>query len=205
MVKNAPWRGSVATWRSRIDHWIMRSNLHDLLSIDIFFDLRAVHGDGSLAAAVRETAFDAAEGQMAFAKLLVERIEVPASLGLFGGIRTEDGRIDLKRAGLFGLVAAARAMAIRYHIMGRSTPERLAGVKALIHASESDFDKLDDAHSTFLDLVAAQQIEDIAHGIPPSNAVAVKRLSSRDSGRLRVALDAVAAIPVLTRDVLFEG
>jgi len=204
MAKNAAWRGSVATWRNRIDHWIMRSNPADLLSVDIFFDLRAVHGDGSLAVAVRQAAFDAAEGQVAFAKLLVEGISTPSSLKFFGGIRTEAGRINLKTAGLFGLVAAARAIAIRHHVMDRSTSARLAGVKELVHASETDLDALGEAQGVFLDLIVSQQVEDIAHGTPPSNAVLVKRLSVRDRDRLRVALEAVAAIDDLTRDLLFK-
>lgn len=205
MAKNAPWRGSVATWRSRIDHWITRSSPEDLLSVDIFFDLRAVHGDGGLAVAVRQAVFAAAKGQAAFAKLLVEGISTPASLKLFGGIRTEAGRIDLKAAGLFGIVAAARAMAIRYHVMERSTPARLAGVKALLHASESDLDALGEAQGVFLDLIVSQQLEDIAHGTPPSNTVAVKRLPVRDRDRLRKALEAVSSIDSLTRDVLFRS
>ena len=204
MAKNAPWRGSVATWRSRIDHWITRSSLVDLLSVDIFFDLLVVHGDGSLAVAIRQAAFDAAEGRVAFAKLLVESISIPASLKLFGGIRTEGGRIDLKAAGLFGLVAAARALAIRHHVMDRSTPARLAGVKALVRASETDLDALGEAQAIILDLIVAQQVEDIAHGRPPSNAVSVKRLLARDRDRLRVALEAVGTVADLTRDLLFE-
>ncbi|QWG19055.1 CBS domain-containing protein [Bradyrhizobium sediminis] len=204
MAKNAAWRGSVATWRNRIDHWIMRSSPGDLLSVDIFFDLRAVHGDGSLAVTVRQAAFDAAEGQTAFAKLLVEDIRTPSSLKFFGGIRTVGGRIDLKMAGLFGLVAAARAIAIRHHVMDRSTPARLGRVKELVHVSETDLDALGEAQGVFLDLIASQQVEDIAHGTPPSNAVAVKRLSVRDRDRLRVALEAVAAIDDLTRDLLFK-
>jgi DNA polymerase-3 subunit epsilon/CBS domain-containing protein len=204
MASNAPWRGSVVTWRNRVDHWITRSNPADLLSVDIFFDLRVVYGDGGLAVAVRQAAFAAAEGQVAFAKLLVEGISVPASLKLFGGIRTEGGRIDLKAAGLFGLVAAARAMAIRYHVMDRSTAARLAGVTARVHVSESDLDALGEAQSVFLDLIVAQQVEDIAHGTPPSNAVLVKRLSARDHGRLQAALRAVTAIDALTRDLLFK-
>jgi CBS domain-containing protein len=80
MAKNAPWRGSVATWQHRINHWIERSSPKDVLSVDIFFDLRAVHGDGGLAVAVRQAAFAAAEGQVAFAKLLVEGISVPRSV-----------------------------------------------------------------------------------------------------------------------------
>ena len=204
MASNALWRGSVATWRSRIEHWITRSNPADLLSVDIFYDLRAVHGDGGLAVAVREAAYAAADGQVAFAKLLVEGIGTPASLKLFGGIRTEAGRIDLKAAGLFGVVAAARAMAIRYHVMERSTSARLAGVKARVRVSEADLDALGEAQSVFLDLIVAQQVEDIAHGTPPSNAVSVKRLSARDRDRLRIALRAVASIDTLSRDLLFR-
>jgi CBS domain-containing protein len=166
--------------------------------------LRAVHGDGGLAVAVRQAAFAEAEGQAAFAKLLVEDIRIPNSLNLLGGIRTEGGRIDLKAAGLFGLVAAARAMAIRYHVMDRSTSARLAGVKTLVHVSETDLDTLDEAQGVFLDLIVSQQIEDIAHGTPPSNAVSVKRLSARDRDRLRVALKAITAIDDLTRDLLFK-
>ena len=205
MAKNAPWRGSVATWQSRIDHWIARSNPSDLLSVDIFFDQRAVCGDGSLAVAVRQAAFAAAEGQAAFAKLLVEGISVPRSVGFFGGIRTDNGRIDLKRSGLFSVVSAARAMAIRYGVMERSTPARLAGVKALLQASAADLDAVGEAHGVFLDLILSQQIEDISHGTSPSNAVVVKRLSARDQERLRASLEAVACVDQLVRDVLFKG
>jgi DNA polymerase-3 subunit epsilon/CBS domain-containing protein len=204
MAKNAAWRGSVATWRDRIGHWITRSNPNDLLSVDIFFDLRAVHGDAGLASGIRQVAFVAAQGQTAFAKLLVEGVSIPKSLKPFGGIRTDEGRIDLKRAGLFGIVAAARALAIRYHVMDRSTSGRLVGVKAIVQVSQTDLDALAEAQGVFLDLIMAQQIEDIAHGTPPSNTVVVKRLSVRDRNRLRVALEAVTALDTLTRDLLFK-
>ena len=95
-------------------------------------------------------------------------------------------------------------MAIRYHVMDRSTAARLAGVKARVQVSETDLDALDEAQGVFLDLILAQQIEDIAHGIPPSNAVSVKRLSARDRDRLQMALRAVTAIDALTRDLLFQ-
>ena len=57
----------------------------------------------------------------------------------------------------------------------------------------------------FIELVLGQQIEDMARGIPPSNAVEVKRLSSRDRKRLRAALKAVAHLDELTRDLLFNA
>jgi DNA polymerase-3 subunit epsilon/CBS domain-containing protein len=154
---------------------------------------------------VRRAAFAAAEGQVAFAKLLVEGISVPRSVKFLGGIRTEDGRIDLKRAGLFGIVSAARAMAIRYHVTDRSTSARLAGLKALLHVSETDLDALAQAHGVFLDLIVSQQVEDVTHGISPSNTVSVNRLSPHDRDRLRTALEAVTCVDELTRNVLFKG
>jgi DNA polymerase-3 subunit epsilon/CBS domain-containing protein len=105
---------------------------------------------------------------------------------------------------VFGVVSAARAMAIRYHVMDRSTSARLAGVKALLHVSETDLDALAEAHGVFLDLIVSQQVEDVAHGIAPSNAVSVNRLSAHDRDRLRTALEAVASVDDLLRDVLFE-
>src|SRR5262249_53050705 len=70
MAKSPQWRGSLATWRERVGDWIGRSSPQDLLSVDIFFDMRPVHGDGGLCTELWHGAFDAARGQVGFAKLL---------------------------------------------------------------------------------------------------------------------------------------
>jgi CBS domain-containing protein len=57
----------------------------------------------------------------------------------------------------------------------------------------------------FLDLILAQQLDDIEHGVPASNAVAIKRLSARERQRLRSALEQVAQLDWLTRDLLFTA
>ncbi|MGA8157634.1 MAG: DUF294 nucleotidyltransferase-like domain-containing protein [Rhodoplanes sp.] len=206
MAKNAAWRGSTKTWRARVASWITRSNSDDLLSVDIFFDLRGVHGDTALANGLRDHAFDLTKGQMAFIKLLVESAGgIELGLNFFGGFRTNKGRIDLKKLGLFGIVTAARALAIRYHILAHSTPERLAAVSGLGIGGEHDLQGLVDAGSVFLDLILAQQLDDIEHGVPASNAVAIKRLSARERQRLRSALEQVAQLDWLTRDLLFSA
>ncbi len=203
MARNAPWRGSIATWRERIDGWIGRSNPQDLLSVDIFFDLRAVHGDAPMADTIWREGFDAAAGQAAFAKLLAEAAgPMEAGLSWFGRFRTEQGRIDLKRSGLFGIVTAARALALRHHVVERSTLARLAGIKALGHGAETDLDALAEAQAVFLGLILGQQIEDIEHGRPATNRVAVDRLSRRDRARLRDALKSVVHLDELIHELL---
>ncbi len=206
MAKNAPWRGSEKTWRERIGSWIRRSKPEDLLCVDIFFDLRGVHGETSLANGLREHAFDLAKGEMAFIKLLVDSAgTMELGLNFFGGFRTDKGRVDLKKAGLFGIVTAARALAIRYHILERSTPERLAEVTTLGIGGLHDLQGLIDALGVFLDLVLAQQLDDKDNGLAVSNAVAIKRLSAHERQRLRSGLESVAQLDWLTRDLLFSA
>jgi CBS domain-containing protein len=165
-----------------------------------------VHGDTTLASALWRESFDRAAGEAGFAKLLAEAAgTVAPALNLIGGFKTENGRIDLKKSGLFGIVSMARALAVRHHVTERATAARLAGIKALGLGAESDLDALIDAQAAFLDLILAQQIRDIAAGVPPGNAVEVKSLSRRERDRLHAALRAVGHLDTLTRDLLFRG
>jgi CBS domain-containing protein len=205
MAKNPQWRGSLAIWRRRVAEWIGRVNPDDLMSVDIFFDLRPVHGDGALATTLWHEGFDLAHGETGFAKVLAEAAgKTERGLNLFGGFRTRNGRLDLKKAGLFGIATLARALAVRHHVVERASPARLAAIRALDLGAERDLDALVEAQGTFLDLVLAQQIEDIEHGMPAGNTVAVKRLSRGERDRLRAALAAVAHLDELLRDLLFR-
>jgi DNA polymerase-3 subunit epsilon/CBS domain-containing protein len=205
MAKNPQWRGSLATWRQRVAEWIRRSSPQDLLSVDIFFDLRPVHGDGAMANTLWRESFDRTQGEIGFAKLLAEAAGTSEpGLNLLGGIRTAGGRIDLKKAGLFGIVTLARVLAIRHHVVERATPARIAGLKALDVGAERDLDALLVAQGVFQELILDQQIEDLEHGIPASNAVVIKRLARHDRERLRSALAGVRHLDDLVRDLLFR-
>jgi DNA polymerase-3 subunit epsilon/CBS domain-containing protein len=204
MATNPIWRGSSATWRNRIANWIATATPQDLMSVDIFFDLRPVHGDPKLAVDLWRHAFDLAKDQLPFVKLLADSAGTPeAGLTFLGGFKTEAGRIDLKKAGLFGLVSTARVLAIRHHVVERSTPARLAGIGARGLGGQDDLKALDAAQAIFLDLILAQQLDDAESGVAPSNKVATRRLTSADQQRLKTALGAVRHMDTLLRDLLF--
>lgn len=97
------------------------------------------------------------------------------------------------------------ALAICHHVVERPTPARLQGIKALGIGGSHDLDAMIQAQDTFLSLLLAQQLEDIAQDRPTSNAVAVKRLSSDERSRLRSALETVQHIDELKRDLLFRS
>jgi DNA polymerase-3 subunit epsilon/CBS domain-containing protein len=205
MAKNAGWRGSIATWERRIDDWIGRSSPQDLLSVDIFFDMKPVHGDAPLALALWEAAFARARDNAGFAKLLVEASagHVAGGLNWFGRLKAVNGRIDLKRTGTFGLVTAARALAIRHGVVERSTFARFAGLKAKNLGHEIDLDRFEQALDLFLALILKQQIMDIGQGLQPGNRVAVQALSRYQREQLREALAAVEPVADFVQDLLF--
>src|SRR5262245_39196103 len=206
MAKNPRWRGSTASWHRRIDEWMRVSRPEDLLAVDIFFDLRPVHGDGRLCTTLWRQAYDVARGRYDFAKLVAEAAgPIESGLGLFRQFKTKEGRINLKKAGLFGIVSTTRVLAICHNVVERSTHARLAGIKALRIGAEADLDALADAQKTFLELMLAQQIDDVDQGISSSNAITVKRLSPNRRSRLRTALGAVQHLEALQRDLLFKA
>ncbi len=204
MAREPQWRGSLATWRARIEHWVTRSNPADLLSVDIFFDLIAVDGTAQLANELWRAGFAAARGNSAFAKLLAEAAgEVEPGFNMWGGFRTENGRINLKMAGLFGIVTAARVLAINHHLLERSTPARLAAIAELDRGGSHDLEALSQAQSSFLNFILAQQLRDVQAGLPPSNKVVVKALGRERRQVLRESLNAVRHLDALVRDLLF--
>jgi CBS domain-containing protein len=202
MAKNPQWRGSAALWRERLKHWVGRSDPEDLLAVDIFFDFRAVHGDGALAASLWRDSYRLAKGQPAFAKLLADasgNFEPP--IGWFG-IRTENGRADLKHGGLFVIVSVARVLAIYHGIAEHSTKARIEGVRALGLGSDGDLDAMIDTQRVVLGAILDQQLADIAAGRPPSNKVEIKRLSRGEQTKLKDALESIKHANEMLRDLL---
>ena len=205
MAKNGAWRGSIQTWKQRIESWISRSSPQDLLSVDIFFDMKPVYGDESLALSIWQDGFDRARHNAGFAKLLVDASAAHTASGLtwLGRLNTKGGRIDLKRAGTFGLVTGARALAIRHHVVERSTYARLAGLRAKGVGHEIDFGRFEQALDLLLTVMLRQQVMDVGLGHPPGSAVATQTMSRFERVQLREALASIAHVEMFVRDLLF--
>jgi DNA polymerase-3 subunit epsilon/CBS domain-containing protein len=204
MAKNAEWRGSLETWRRRLADWVGRSRPEDLLSVDIFFDLRAVHGDTGLAETLLHDAYEQGSKALAFAKVLAAaHADFRTPLGLFGRFRTREGRVDLKLGGMFPIVSSARVLAIRHNIPRRATPDRLAEIRARDLGGDADLTRLIDAHRVILSRILSQQIRDLHAGISPSNRIEPQVLSKAETGQLRDALSSLSHVDDLVRDLMF--
>lgn len=205
MARNPVWRGSLSTWEARILGWIERSSPADLLSVDIFFDLKPVHGDLELARSLWAWSFEQARDNVAFAKLLVESSAAHVDRGLtwFGTINGSNGRVDLKRSGSFPLVSAARALAIRHGVVERSSFLRFTGLSARELGHDVDLERFQHALALFLGLIVKQQVRDMAQGHAPSNKVALAALTRYERDELREALSSIRHVQEFVRDLLF--
>lgn len=203
MARNPQWRGSLDTWRERIGTWVRRSRPEDLLSVDIFFDARVVHGDPTIGESLLVEAFDRAGEATDFAKLLAETAgDMRPPLTFLGGIKTVEGRVDLKVGGMLPVVSAARVLAIRHHVVARATADRLAGIRALGLGGDADLAHLADDHRLMMRLMLEQQLDDVEAGIPTSSRVAVKRLDREATDELKAAFGRIGHSGELTRSLL---
>jgi len=202
MAKNAQWRGSASLWRQRVRDWIGRSKPEDILAADIFFDFRAVHGDGALATELWKDAYELVKGQAGFAKLLTESSgNFKPPVGWFG-IQTVNGRTDLKMGGLFVIVATARVLAMYQGIAEHSTKARIEAVRALGLGSESDLTAMIETQRIILSAILDQQLVDMAAGRPPSNKVETKRLTKSEQETLKNALLSISNANEMLRGLL---
>ena len=93
--------------------------------------LRRGSRDRRLAGALRQHATSAARSSPAFLRLLAAAgEEIPRATDLLGRLRTREGRIDLKRHGLFPIVTGARVVALAWGSTATATDMRLADAAA---------------------------------------------------------------------------
>ncbi len=206
MAAKSAWRHSLDGWQAQIERWIRSPEGQNLLSVDIFYDFRRAHGDPGLADALRAAAAQAAASSPAFLRMLAKEAEEAGSaLTMLGRFRSVEGRVDLKKGGLFPLVAFARVAALKHRVLETGSADRLAAVAAAGAVQKDEADRLRQAHESLLRFVLDQQLVDIAAGVPPSTRVDVLRLTRRQRAALKETLRSLDAIPLLIKDVLTAG
>jgi DNA polymerase-3 subunit epsilon/CBS domain-containing protein len=204
MAKNPEFRGSLELWKTRIAEWVRRSRPQDLLNVDIVFDMRPIHGDNAIGYELFEYAYRTGHAEAHFAKLLGANLDqIGNPFTLFGGFQVEDGRLDLKKYGLFPIVATARTLAIRHDIRERSTKARLERLIGLGIGGDQDMAAMLSGHTLLLSLLLAQQSRDLHSGVPASNRVEVTRLSKVEQADLKSVLKQLQSASALVKDLMF--
>jgi CBS domain-containing protein len=131
MAGNPAWCLPYGEWAALFEGWIDRGDPQSLLSANVFFDFRALAGDTSLAARLREQVTRQAAANARFLKQMSDnarRNGPPSSWtgGLLGHLFAQEAaQIDLKLHGTAPFVDAARLLALAHGVPATGTAERL--------------------------------------------------------------------------------
>ena len=151
MAGNPRWCLTRSEWRERFAAWIERPEPEALLNAAIFFDFRAVHGEGELVSALREWLAAYARDRGRFLFLMARNaLGNQPPLGLIRDFAVarggeHPGTIDLKVNGVQLFVEAARIYSLADGIAATNTLERLAGVAAARRVPAAEIDAWVDA------------------------------------------------------------
>lgn len=204
MASNPAWNGDQQDWQRRIRSWTESTTPDDLLQVDIFFDCRHAHGDFALANSLISSSREMVRHARPMIKLLADQIRHwGAPIGLFGRLKLEERRVDLKKGGLLPIVSLARCLALAHGITERSTAGRIAAIRAMQLGAESDLDLFARAHTTLSTFILRQQLLDIEAGIPPSTRVDPAILSRSETSLLKDMLSAIGNASTVAHDLLF--
>ncbi|MEY2683717.1 MAG: hypothetical protein RJA09_861 [Pseudomonadota bacterium] len=117
----------LSEWRRRFTHWIDHGTPDDLLKAQIFFDMRAVAGDGRLVEDLRNTLPTQVAQTPRFTHLLAQNaLAQKPALGWLGHLELDtQGGLNLKTQGAKLFVDAGRLWALAHGIAQTGTRERL--------------------------------------------------------------------------------
>jgi CBS domain-containing protein len=181
------WCKPLAAWQKLFDGWVRTPEPQALMEAGIFLDFRCVYGTLSLEP-LEEILTQAHKHGIFIAHMVRAAQEFSPPLGFFGRIRSEGGKVDIKKGGIAPIVGLARACALAAGSRERSTLERLAVAANAGTISRVGAENLAETFQFLLRLRLRQQLADLQAGQTPSNQLSLDTLSGMEQRHLKDAL-----------------
>jgi CBS domain-containing protein len=181
------WCMPLGEWQELYRRHIQTPEPQALLDSAIFFDFRAVAGDLSLTP-LEETLAGARHEKFFLYHMIRAALEFRPPLGFFNRIRTDNGKVDLKKGGIGPIVALARAAALCAGSHERPTLARLeqAGASGSLLNNENAR-TLSEIFSFLLHLRLRRQLTAYRHKQSLDHAIVLAELSTLERRHLRDA------------------
>ncbi|ASP40237.1 cyclic nucleotide-binding protein [Bacterioplanes sanyensis] len=192
MFINDSWINTAEGWQAKVGRWLGSGAPEAMMNMAIFMDGEPICGDKQLFQRVKSRwQQEELRSSMTSAWFAKPALQFETPLTFLGKIREDDGKIDIKKGGIFPLVHGVRALAFEHAINDTSTLKRL---DALIERSILDEEVgqgLKDALLLFIRIRLKQQLQ--LHSDQPglSQQLDLAMLRSVDRSLLRHALHRV--------------
>ena len=188
------WCKPLAAWQELFSQWTRLPKPEALLDAAIFFDFRGVAGDLSLESL--DEIITAAQSQKLFLSHLARgALDFFPPLGFFNRLRSENGKLDLKKDSIAPIVGLARAAALAAGSRERSTLERLAVAKSSgAMLSAEDAATLEEIFPFLFELRLRHQVAQLAAGGAIDHSVKLTDLSRLTRRQLKDAFVTIKRI-----------
>jgi CBS domain-containing protein len=181
------WCKPMKDWLQLFTNWIRLPQPDALLDAAIFFDFRAVAGELSLEP-LEKTIVDARNEKLFLAHMANDALAFRPPLGFFNRLRGDNGKLDIKKAGIAPIVSIARVGALAAGSSQRSTIERLRVSGESKRVIDGDSARsLAEIFPLFLRLRLRAQLAAQAKNEAPDNDITLTDLSGLDRRHLREA------------------
>ncbi len=193
MAMTDEWCQPLATWQDTVRRWTRSPTQDAVMRVSIFFDVRCIYGDCSLADRLQETMLEqASQNSIFLAALCANALEARPPLGIFRRFVVDrDGEhrkeLDLKKRGVLPLTEIVRLHALAHKISAVNTDERLKALAAEKHLTITNSRNLADALHFIQHLRISHQCEQVMRGESVSNFLNPRDLPKMAREQLRDA------------------
>lgn len=191
MVSNPHWRGSASGWEQRVAQLARSSDPARLIDLAILLDGRAVAGRDELFEPLRPRLWQAARSDIVLHHFAQAAVAFATPLTLFGRLRAEDRRLEIKKGGVFPVVHGLRALALKHQVLHRNSFDRAEALAAAGVLEAELARDLQQALSVFMRLRLARQLDAEKAGQAVDNWLPLDALRHLDRELLRDALAVV--------------
>jgi len=189
MAGNPAWCLSADEWRGKFRQWIETGDPEAVMHASIFFDLRPLQGDASLAQDLRKWLLEHASGSPRFLHQMAQNaLRNHPPLGLLSDFSLDDhDRINLKLGGATPFVDAARIFSLAHRIDETHTERRLRAAGPALNAPAREIDGWIAAYNHVQHARLKAQVDGIARGVAPDNRIDPAQLNDFDRQALKLA------------------
>ena len=199
MARNPQWRRTCSAWEQQVRDWVGAPEADAVLNSQVFFDIRAVHGETALVDRVHREMLERSRGSQRFlAHLARIACDWQPPLGFLRGLvvaRRGEYRntLDLKAGGIAPVVQIARLHALSAGLSEVSTRDRLDAAATAGVIARSDAENLIEAFRLLRGLALKHHARQVSEGKELDNNVDPSTLSTKDRHRLRAAFRIIAS------------
>jgi CBS domain-containing protein len=200
MANNPDWCHSISEWKQLTTEWIARPNPDNTLLFGGFQDLRVLHGDQSFEEELRSHIIECARlNANFFPEMAINIVRFEPPIGIFGRLLVEkkgdtQGKVDLKKGGVFTLTRGIGLLALEAGIMGGTTWDKLTRLHHLKIVSDHDLEILNESFTLLITLRLEKQLDAVLNGREPDNCADVQVMSYRKRELLRSAFKGVSML-----------